>query len=289
MQHTAHVSPSAARIPRRQSLAPSQERKSLLVARSSMDELLLFAPQRAAPSQALMFPVQYHAVGECLAHPHRPCKCVKTRRMAQSQADAWLELGRRFKGNCPLAPDTPTGLARLARRSSCFEVHDRTEVADLPALTKLSFTPQKSCPVGSPAAAGCGSVRRTVSTGPASSRRKSVTTELRACSNPGQAITGPSAPQRVSGMSTPTAAGLSTPKTLSSPSTALSRSSTPKAAEQSARRKIEVLQLRLKSLVHARPASRLLGSGASGSPGHLPPVKNGASPLLPICRRHSVE
>ncbi|KAJ1492140.1 hypothetical protein T484DRAFT_3641428 [Baffinella frigidus] len=158
MQLTAHVSPSAARIPRLPSLAPSQELKSLLVARSSMDELLLFALQRAAPSQALMFPVQYHAVGECLAHPHRPCKCVKTRRMAQSQADAWLELGKRFKERYPKAtPDTPTGCARPARRSSCFEVRDRTEVAGSPAFTRVSSAPQKSCPVGSP-------VRRTAST-----------------------------------------------------------------------------------------------------------------------------
>ncbi|KAJ1466656.1 hypothetical protein T484DRAFT_1987782 [Baffinella frigidus] len=163
MQHTTHAAHrQAARIPRRQSLAPLQERESLLVARSSMDELLLFAPQRAAPSQALMFPVQYHAVGECLAHPHRPCKCVKTRRMAQSQADAWLELGKRFKERYPKAtPDTPTGRARPARRSSCFEVRDRTEVAGPPAFTRVSSVPQKSCPVGSRAA---GPVRRTAST-----------------------------------------------------------------------------------------------------------------------------
>ncbi|KAJ1466194.1 hypothetical protein T484DRAFT_1988477 [Baffinella frigidus] len=152
MQHTAHAAHrQAARIPRRQSLAPLHERESLLVARSSMDELLLFAPQRAAPSLALLFPVQYHAVGECLAHPHRPCKCVKTRRMAQSQADAWLELGKRFKERCPLPPpDTPTGRARPARRSSCFEVRDRTEVADPPAFTRVS---RRTASTPTPAAA----------------------------------------------------------------------------------------------------------------------------------------
>jgi len=159
----------ATRIPRRQSLPPTQEQHNLLVPRSSKDQLLLFAPQRAALSLALLFPVQYHAVGECLAHPHRPCNCVKTCRMAQSQAHAWNELGRRFKERCPLggggARGTVTGRSRLARRRSCFEVDDCNALPDPPALTRLFSTPQKSCPVTSLAAAACGPVRRTASTG----------------------------------------------------------------------------------------------------------------------------
>ena len=196
MQLIAHAPRRAARIPRRQSQAPPLQMESLVVARSTLDEI--FAPQRAAPSLALMFPVLYHTVGECLAHPHRPCKCVKTRPMAQSQADAWDELGRRFKEHtrfertvsaplectvlslrnsvvqraCPppgpassglrtpqhatAGTSTPTGRSRPARRSSCFEFHGRNAVPDPPALTRLSSTPQKSCPVSSLAAAACG-------------------------------------------------------------------------------------------------------------------------------------
>jgi len=215
MQLIAHAPRRAARIPRRQSQAPSLEMESLIevVPRSSLDEI--FAPPQAAPSLAPMFPVLYHAVGECLAHPHRPCKCVKTSRMAQSQADAWKELGSRFKehkrfertvsaplehtvfslrdsvmqracsspgpaSSCPPTPQhvsgvstptaasmsTATGCPRPARRRSCVEVHGRNAVPDPPALTRLSSTRQKSCPVSSLAAAVFHPVvRRTASTG----------------------------------------------------------------------------------------------------------------------------
>ncbi|KAJ1492115.1 hypothetical protein T484DRAFT_3024077 [Baffinella frigidus] len=58
-------------------------------------------PTRSAPTPSLRFPVQFYAIGQCLAHPDGEeggrCKCVKTREMAQSQACAWRELGSRFK------------------------------------------------------------------------------------------------------------------------------------------------------------------------------------------------
>ncbi|KAJ1472886.1 hypothetical protein T484DRAFT_1838543 [Baffinella frigidus] len=176
--HPTHAAHRAARIPRRQYLAPSQEVESLLAARSSMDKLLLFAPQRAAPPQVLMFPVQYHAVGECIAHPNGPCKCIKTRPMGRSQADAWKVLGSRHKARCPLAPsDTTPGSSRPSswprstiatrpvRRSSCFEARDRNAVPDPPPLSRLSSTPQEICPIGSRVAVACGPVRRTASAG----------------------------------------------------------------------------------------------------------------------------
>jgi len=97
MHLTTHGPRRTAFIPRRQSLALPQEQENMLGACSSMDQLQLFAPKRAEPPLALLFPVLYHAVGECLAHPHLPCKCVKTRPMAQSSRDAWHELGSRFK------------------------------------------------------------------------------------------------------------------------------------------------------------------------------------------------
>jgi len=147
MQVTALTATRATRIPRRQSLAPPFEIEKLLVDRSSI------------------FPAHYHAVGECIAHPQRPCKCIKTRRMAQSQADAWQELGRRFKERCPLPADLRSGRSHPARRSSCFEVRDRTVVPDRPALARRSSMPQERCPIGSPVAAACGRMRRNASTG----------------------------------------------------------------------------------------------------------------------------
>ena len=124
MQLTALTATHAARIPRRQSLVPPLEIEELLVDRSSM------------------FPAKYHAVGECLAHPQRPCKCIKTRGMAQLPADAWHELGRRFK-----------------------ETSDRTAAPDQPALARRSSMPKERCPVSSPVAAACGRMRRNASTG----------------------------------------------------------------------------------------------------------------------------
>ena len=124
MQLTALTTTHAARIPRRQSLVPPLEIEELLVDRSSM------------------FPAKYHAVGECLAHPQRPCKCIKTLGMAQLPADAWHELGRRFK-----------------------ETRDSTAAPDRPALARRSSMPKERGHVASPVAAACGRMRRTASTG----------------------------------------------------------------------------------------------------------------------------
>ncbi|KAJ1472887.1 hypothetical protein T484DRAFT_1838552 [Baffinella frigidus] len=153
-----HATHRAARIPRRQYLAPSQEVESLLP-RLSKNQLPLFAPQRAAPPQALRFPVQYHAVGQCLAHPHRLCKCIKTRSMGRSQADAWKVLGRRYKARCSLATrDThaPAGRARPTRPNSwpksATAARDRNAVPDPPALARQSSTPAFRPSTAQPAA-----------------------------------------------------------------------------------------------------------------------------------------
>ncbi|KAJ1474800.1 hypothetical protein T484DRAFT_1751435 [Baffinella frigidus] len=147
----AHAARRAARIPRRQSLAPSEELESLLP-RLSMDQLLILAPQRAAPPQALRFPVQYHAVGECLAHPRRPCRCTKTRSMGQSSAVAWKELGHRYKASRLTTRDTPAPADRSRPTrpnswpKSTTAARDRNAVTDPPALARLSSTPQEICP-----------------------------------------------------------------------------------------------------------------------------------------------
>ena len=150
MQLIAHVPRRAARIPRRQSQAPPLQMESLVVARSTSDEI--FAPQRAAPSLALMFPVLYHAVGECLAHPHRPCKCVKTRRMAQSQTDAWNELGSRFKEFKRFERTVSAPLERtvLSPRNSVMQ---RACSSPGPASSGLP-APQNVSGVSTPATAG---------------------------------------------------------------------------------------------------------------------------------------
>jgi len=160
--HPAHAARRAARIPRRKTLAPAKEvepRKD----KDDLDQLMLFAPQRTAPPLALMLTVQYHAVGECIAHAHRTCNCVKTSSMSQSPADAWREMGRRYKARCRgrAGRDTPTDRSLPARPRS-WPVRERNTVPDPPALTKLSSTTQKSFPVISRAAAG--PVRRTAST-----------------------------------------------------------------------------------------------------------------------------
>jgi len=54
-------------------------------------------PTRSAPTPSLRFPVQFYAIGQCLAHPDCICKCIKTREMAHSQKYNWHELGNRFK------------------------------------------------------------------------------------------------------------------------------------------------------------------------------------------------
>mmetsp|Transcript_39398 Transcript_39398/g.89809 ORF Transcript_39398/g.89809 Transcript_39398/m.89809 type:complete len:251 (-) Transcript_39398:15-767(-) len=54
-------------------------------------------PTHSAPNPTLRFPVQFYAIGQCLAHPDCICKCIKTREMAHSQKYNWHELGNRFK------------------------------------------------------------------------------------------------------------------------------------------------------------------------------------------------
>jgi hypothetical protein len=137
---------------------------------------MLFTPQRTAPPQALMLAVQFHAIGECIAHPHRTCNCIKTRSMSQSPADAWRELGRRYKARCRGCAGRDLLMDRtLPTRPRSWPVCDRNTVPDPPALTKLSSTPQKSCPVTSLRSrpvtstapslqAAAGPVRRTAST-----------------------------------------------------------------------------------------------------------------------------
>ncbi|KAJ1474455.1 hypothetical protein T484DRAFT_1970537 [Baffinella frigidus] len=57
----------------------------------------LFGPTRSSTKPTLRFPVQFYAIGQCLAHPDCICKCIKTREMAHSQKYNWHELGNRFK------------------------------------------------------------------------------------------------------------------------------------------------------------------------------------------------
>jgi hypothetical protein len=73
-----------------------------------------------AVSMELMFPLEYHALGDCLAHPNKICNCAKVSRMQNSQSQAWQELGRRFRIRVSERP-AATEQIRTARRTSCFE------------------------------------------------------------------------------------------------------------------------------------------------------------------------
>jgi len=200
----------------------------------------LFVPARSKPNPTHRFPVHYHAIGHCLAHPDRACRCIKTREMAQSQGFAWRELGSRFKH-----------------------------------------------------------VARTVS---APQLRSVIHYAGRTYSTPDPAGSAPPTHRRVPSMSTPTACGVSTPKTLASPGTALSRSSTPKPERpelqprwslpketpgllRSVRRRAQAFARNEGMRLQAFLPAEIFQRGRALEPGRRSPVQNGASPRSPGFRR----
>ena len=92
---SVHRRASAVLPPRIRSSSPATTQDAFHRRRSTGDEL--FGPSRTRSAPDDLFPVQYHALGECLRHPHERCSCVRAQVQANSQSSAWRELGNRFK------------------------------------------------------------------------------------------------------------------------------------------------------------------------------------------------
>ncbi|KAJ1492119.1 hypothetical protein T484DRAFT_1931916 [Baffinella frigidus] len=151
-------------------------------------------PTHSAPNPTLRFPVQFYAIGQCLAHPDGEegwrCKCVKARVMTQSQAYAWNELGGRFK-HIVRTVSAPLERTKISRRES-VATEGRACSTPVPAISGPSTPSRRVCGVSAPTA-GTSTPKTLASPGTAlpcaptpkaerSARSKSQTFKLRALS-----------------------------------------------------------------------------------------------------------
>jgi len=154
----------------------------------------LFGPTRSSTKPTLRFPVQFYAIGQCLAHPDGEegwrCKCVKARVMTQSQAYAWNELGGRFK-HIVRTVSAPLERTKISRRES-VATEGRACSTPVPAISGPSTPSRRVCGVSAPTA-GTSTPKTLASPGTAlpcaptpkaerSARSKSQTFKLRALS-----------------------------------------------------------------------------------------------------------
>jgi len=123
---SVHRRASAVLPPRIRSSSPATTQDAFHRRRSTRDEL--FGPSRTRSAPDDLFSVEYHALGECLRHPHERCSCVRVQVQANSQSSAWRELGNRFKHLQAIQRSASDPLYERRLSSRCVSLHvERSE------------------------------------------------------------------------------------------------------------------------------------------------------------------